>query len=138
MCCVMFLSANNNGSLSKCKETSQSNDGIRAQNERHCEDSCEDSEGVAISILTASAGFFLMSVNLGGPFPWKKLLEGNLPRFVHVEPEYQLPNQSFQCRQMQTIAGSITCDCPCRVRKECALLLMSNALVVPLPVSSIL
>lgn len=35
-------------------------------------------------------------------------------------------------------AVSTTSDCPCRVRKECVLLLMSDTLVVPLPIRPIL
>ena len=58
--------------------------------------------------------------------------------FVRTKPKNQLPNQWFQCKQMQTDAVNITCDCPCRVRKERALLLMSNTLVVPLRVRPIL
>ena len=58
--------------------------------------------------------------------------------FARTKPKNQLPNQWFQCKQMQADAVSITCDCPCRVRKERARLLMSNTLVVPLRVRPIL
>ena len=82
-------------------------------------------------------GACLMGTDLGVLFLGRNFWRA-IAHFVRTKPKNQLPNQWFQCKQMQTDAVSITCDCPCRVRKERALLLMSNTLVVPLRVRPIL